>query len=139
MILAPPTDGGKAKIPKLKYKAGANEMIATMNKEKSKALASCFFPAKPEEHDLGEETKYPKVCKGVERITREQIREQLKKTKPLKALGPDGIPNIVLSRCADLLVDRLYVIYEATLERGLFYKPWKVSTMVVLQKPGKPR
>ncbi len=71
--MAPPTDRGKAKIPKLKHKVGGNETIASTNKEKSKALASCFFPTKPEECNLREETKYPKVCKGVGRITREQI------------------------------------------------------------------
>ncbi len=73
IILAPPTDGGKVKILKLKYKAGANEMIASTNEEKSKALASCFFPAKPKECNLKEETMYLKACKGVGRITREQI------------------------------------------------------------------
>jgi hypothetical protein len=64
---------------------------------------------------------------------------QLKSIKPYKAPGPDGIPNIVLSKCADLIVDRLFHIYKAMLERKLFYKPWKVSTTVVLRKPGKPR
>ena len=63
---------------------------------------------------------------------------QLKSIKPYKAPGPDGIPNIVLSSCADEIVDRLFYIYEAMLERGLLYKPWKASTTVVLRKPGKP-
>ncbi len=31
------------------------------------------------------------------------------------------------------------MIYKAMLERGLFYEPWKVSTMVMLQKLGKLR
>jgi len=73
MILAPPTDGGKVKILKLKHMIGGKEMTASMNNKKSKALAKCFFPAKPEKHDLGEVIKYPKACKGVGRITREQI------------------------------------------------------------------
>ena len=139
MTAAPPTDGGKAKIPKLKHRVDGGEVIASTNKEKSVALAKCFFPIKPQETEANAGMKFPKACKGVGSITREQIGEQLRKTKPFKAPGPDGIPNIVLSRCADIITDRLFYIYEAMLERGLLYNPWKVSTTVVLRKPGKPR
>jgi len=136
---ATPTDGGKAKIPKLEHRVDGEEAIASTNVEKSVALATCFFPAKPPECDTGAGVKFPTPCKGVGKITREQINEQLKRTKPYKAPGPDGIPNIVLSKCADILLDRLFYIYEAMLERGLLYEPWKVSTTIVLRKPGKPR
>jgi hypothetical protein len=138
MTMAPPTDGGKVKIPKLKHRVGDDEVTASTNEEKSIALAKCFFPIKPPEPGVRAEEKFPKACKGVGSITREQIHEQLRKMKPFKAPGPDGIPNIVLSRCADIISDRLFFIYEAMLEKGLFYSPWKVSTTVVLQKPGKP-
>ena len=139
LISAPPTDGGKAKIPKLKFKLGEVNMVASSNEEKSIALAKCFFPTKPQDRDTSKEVRYLKACKGVGKIIREQICEQLRRIKPFKAPGPDGIPNTVLSNCADILVDRLYFIYDAMLERGLQYKPWKISTTVVLRKPGKPR
>jgi hypothetical protein len=42
-------------------------------------------------------------------------------------------------RCADLLIDRLYYIYKAMVERNMHYAPWKTFTTVVLRKPGKPR
>jgi hypothetical protein len=109
-----------------------------MNEEKSAALARNFFPAKPQEGP-GTYGRPTKVCKGVGKITREQIRSQLRSIKPYKALGPDGIPNIMLSKCADLIIDRLLYIYEAMLERRLLYKLWKTSITVVLRKPGKPR
>ena len=73
------------------------------------------------------------------RITKEQIRRQLKRLRPYKAPGPDKIPNIVLSQCAEILTDRLWFIYSAILDRGLYYAPWKHFTTVVLRKPGKPR
>ncbi len=47
---------------------------------------------------------------------------QLKTTKPFKAPGLDGIPNIVLSNYANAIIDRLYYIYEAMLKRGILYK-----------------
>jgi hypothetical protein len=54
-----------------------------------------------------------------------------------KAPGPDSIPNIVLTKCADLLVDRLYYIYSAIYDKRLYYKPWKTFNTIVLCKPGK--
>ena len=139
MMTSAPTDGGKAKIPKLKHKVGEEETTASTNSEKSVALAKCFFPAKPQEQELQARVRYLRACKGVGKITREQILEQLRRTKLYKAPGPDGIPNIVLSSYANLIVDRLYYIYEAMLEKGLLYKPWKTSITVVLRKPGKLR
>jgi hypothetical protein len=82
---------------------------------------------------------YPPQCCRPDNVTREQIAQQTQKLKPYKAPGPDGIPNIVLLKCADILSDRLLHIYKAMLERNLHYAPWKTFTTVVLRKPGKPR
>lgn len=103
-------------------------------------LAKTFFPAKPTENAQDDnEQMYPNpVCK-MDKITREQIRKHLRKLKPYKAPGPDNIPNIVLSKCADLLIDRLYHIYTAMLQLDIYYNPWRQFTTVVLRKPGKPR
>ncbi|KAF8256357.1 hypothetical protein EI94DRAFT_1548185, partial [Lactarius quietus] len=57
--------------------------------------------------------------------------------KPYKATGPDSIPNILLTKCADTLMDRLFYIYRVMLEYNIFYAPWKLSTTVVLHKPNK--
>ena len=73
------------------------------------------------------------------KISKEQIQRQLKCLKPYKAPSPNGIPNIILSKCADLLVDRLRYIYSTILEKELCYDPWKQFTTVVLRKPGKLR
>ena len=91
MTTSAPTDGGKAKIPKLKHKVGDEDATASTNGKKSTALARCFFPAKPQEHKLQAGVRYSKACKGVGKIMREQILEQLRRTKPYKARGPDGI------------------------------------------------
>src|SRR5712671_6828585 len=72
-------------------------------------------------------------------ITADQVSSQLSKLKPYKAPGPDGIPNIVLTKCVDMLTCRLMHIYMCILELSLMFKPWKSFTMIVLRKPGKPR
>jgi ribonuclease HI len=138
-ISAPASDGAKARIPALKHKCGTQEVTATTNQEKSQALAKSFFPARPEDAGIDDNHEYPPACCAPDKVTKEQIEFQIRKLKPYKAPGPDGIPNIVLMRCADLLLDRLLHIYCAMLKRNLHYAPWKTFTTVVLRKPGKPR
>jgi len=138
-VTAPTTDGGKARIPVLKYKVERQEISARTNGEKSDALAKSFFPPKPAENADQTSTKYPQQCQGGVKITAEQIHKQLCKLKPYKAPGPDSIPNIVLMKCADILIDRLLSIYNTMFKRKLMYKPWKSFITVVLRKPGKPR
>jgi hypothetical protein len=72
-------------------------------------------------------------------ITREQVLRQLRRLKPYKAPGPDRIPNMVLTKCVNIITDRLLGIYSTMLEFDLQYKPWKHFTTMVLCKPGKPR
>jgi len=102
-------------------------------------LAKGFFPPKPAESMVKTSTKYPKQCQGGVKITADQIQKQLQKLKPYKAPGPDGILDVVLTKCADLLTNRLLNIYDTMFERKLMYKLWKTFTTVVLRKPGKPR
>ena len=103
-------------------------------------LASAFFPKKlANAAESAIQHEYPPpVCK-VNRVSQEQIKRQLKQLKPFKAVGPDGIPNIVLIRCTDLLVDRLWYIFNTILVKEIYYAPWKHFTTVVLRKLGKPR
>src|SRR4051794_34482494 len=61
----------------------------------------------------------------------------IKKLKPHKAPGPDGIPNVILMRCADTIVDHLYYIFRAMFELDAYPECWLQSTTVVLWKPGK--
>jgi hypothetical protein len=137
IISAPAGDGGKARIPTLKHTVSSQDAKAVTNDKKSNALAKNFFPPKPPEdasRQPGRQAKQRKVrCK----ITHKQITSKIGKLKPYKAPGPDGIPNIVLTKNAGLLTERLLPIYEAMFEQNLLYKPWKSFTTVVLRKPGK--
>ena len=135
---APSGDGGKSRIPVLKLMRDRQENTAVTNEEKSGMLASTFFPPKfPEEEPL--QFVYPKPVCQMSHVSREQIKRHLAKLKPYKAPGPDSIPNIVLTKCANCVLERLYHIYKAILNLGIYYDPWKLSTTVVLRKPGKPR
>ena len=103
-------------------------------------LAKVFFPPKPatcNENTQCELDEEP-ICKA-DTITRDQIRRALARLKPYKAPGPDSIPNIVLTRCADVLIDRLWYIFLAIWDRNMYYDPWMEFITVVLCKPRKPR
>lgn len=138
LVTTPHGNGGKTRIPALSYKEGEETHTASTNQEKECVLAKNFFPEKPCANDSLVGHKYPKACSCTGKVTQEQIRIQLCKLKPYKVPGPDGIPNIVLTKCADVIVERLFHIFSAMLEKGLIYKPWKEFNMVVLCKPGKP-
>ena len=101
-------------------------------------LATAFFPPRPSNVEPLHFV-YPKPACDFNPITKDQILRQLARLKPYKAPGPDGIPNIVLTKCANIIIDRLLPIYSAMIEKVIYYAPWKLSTTVVLRKPGKPR
>ena len=139
-VTAPTGDGGKTRIPDLEVTTRSGRNRASNNEEKSQMLAKTFFPQKPDTHKETTqcEPEEKPICKA-DTITRDQIKRALARLKPYKAPGPDGIPNIVLIRCADVLTDRLWYIYTAMWDRNMYYNPWKEFTTVVLRKPGKPR
>ncbi|KAH9993608.1 hypothetical protein BJV77DRAFT_919975, partial [Russula vinacea] len=140
-ISATTTDGNNTRIPVLRKQSGESERKATTNEEKSEMLVEMFFPtSNPATADAEQvcESEIEPACE-MDKLTRDQISRHLAKLKPYKAPGPDGIPNIVLTKCADLLIDRLYYIFRAMLDRGLFYELWKKFTTIVLRKPGKPK
>jgi ribonuclease HI len=130
------------RIPTLKTKTGEVETEAISNEDKSKVLAKTFFPSKRtdiETNPAPEEEDAPEPVIEMDPLTIDQVTKHLAKLKPYKAPGPDGIPNVVLTKCADLLADRLLYIYDAMIIREIFYEPWKEFTTVVLRKPGKPK
>ena len=105
-ITAPVSDRGKTTIPVLWQQSARIERTANLNQDKSIMLAGTLFPKKLVNTVVeAEKNEYlPPACKA-HKILKEQVRRQLKWLKPYKAPGPDGIPNIVLMQCADLLID----------------------------------
>jgi len=132
-------DSRKTRIPVLIHKVREVEEQANTNQDKGRVLVKGFFPAKPPVNNTLDKLSYLPECKSEGVITTEQIHVQLKRLKLYKALGPDGITNIVLTKSTDLIIERLAHIYQAMLRGSLMYKPWKEFITVILRKPGKPR
>jgi hypothetical protein len=138
-IKEPAGDGGCPRIPTLKTRN--DDGITTHvndNGDKAALFARTFFPLPPPIHEDQEHFDYPEPLQNPPQISPEQVQRHITKLSPYKAHVPDGIPNVVLQRCTDILIERLTYIFRVIFELNLYYDPWREFTTVVLMKPGKP-
>ena len=139
-IKSPIGDGGAPRIPTLKVKNDDGTTTEVNdNEEKAKTFAKTFFPPPPAqaEQDAQQEA-YQDPLPNPPPPNIQQIERIIKKLSPYKVPGPDGIPNIVLQKCFNILANHLLFIYQAILELEEFYDPWREFTTIVLRKPDKP-
>ena len=135
------TDGGKTRIPTLTLHLSEPDQpttVAMTNEEKSMMLSTLMFPARPENVTLQEES-YDEPLPNPWIITESQIRCHISQLSPYKAPGPDGIPNIMLKKCAKLILPYLLQIFRAVLSLNIYPDQWREIETCVLRKPGKPR
>ena len=128
------TDGGKTRIPTLTLHLSEPDWpatVATTNEEKSMMLATLMFPARPESVTLQEES-YDEPLPNPQIITESQIRRHISRLSPYKAPGPDGIPNIVLKKCAKLILPYLLQIFRAVLSLNIYPDQWREIETCVL-------
>ncbi|KAL1746881.1 hypothetical protein HDZ31DRAFT_61821 [Schizophyllum fasciatum] len=136
----PSTDSGKTRIPTLKAsgREGGGEMEATSNQEKAQVLSSSFFPPKPPDFYIPP-TTYPEPLPDPPPIHLEQIRRHVRRLKPYKMYGSDGIQNIVLKKCLHIIENHLLHLFRAVISLDVYSDDWRECTTVVLRKPGRAR
>ena len=138
-IKEPAGDGGCPRIPTLKSKnEQGDDVIINSNDDKAKIFARTFFPPPPQIPAAQEHYEYPDPLPDPPQISKDQVQRHIAKLSPYKAHGPDGIPNVVLQRCVDILSGRLTCIFRAVMNLNTYYDPWREFTTVVLRKPAKP-
>jgi len=138
-ITTPYGDGGRTSIPALKiHSPNGTSLEAITNDEKSHALACAFFPPPPASSTVPQGYNYPPAVEQFAPFTEQEVARAISNTTPFKAPGPDGICNIVFKKCKEQLVPYLTHLFNATMELGTYYDPWREFTTVVLRKPGKP-
>lgn len=69
--------------------------------------------------------------------TPDTIKSILRKVKPWKAPGPDGIPAGLLKACGDPLLETLSHITNASFKLATFPRCFRDAQVVVIKKPGK--
>jgi hypothetical protein len=84
----------------------------TEAREKAEVFRRTFFP-RPLAADL-EDMQDAQYAGQIDLppITEKEILEAIKLTSPLKAPGPDGLPNRVLQATADTIVDHLVSVFN---------------------------
>ncbi|QRV81763.1 Reverse transcriptase from transposon X-element protein [Ceratobasidium sp. AG-Ba] len=132
------TDGGRARIPNLKYtNPSGHPTVARDNASKSKVLLDAFFPAPPAPSD-DPDPPFLAPVDDLPELTVEDVRNAILDLKPHKAPGPDGLPACVYIEGVDLLAPYLHRAFLVSLREGLYPSTWRHSRTVVLRKPGKP-
>ena len=81
------------------------------------ALAKTFFPPPPTTPVIPA-SAYPEPTKPYGIFTHNDIWCAISKLKPFKAPSVNGIQNVVLQKCANVILDYIYYIYRAILELG---------------------
>jgi hypothetical protein len=72
-------------------------------------------------------------------ITAEKVRKQIKKLKPTRAAGPDGISAKLLQNCTDEISPVLATIYRKSLKEGATPAEWKTANVVPIFKKGSKK
>jgi hypothetical protein len=112
-IKKPIRDGGSPRIPTLKVKnANSTEVEVNDNKEKTTHFAKSFFPPPLANSSIPHDYIYPQPLPNPPKITMDQIKCQVQRLAPYKAPGPDGIPNIVILKCFDLISEYLLTSFR---------------------------
>ena len=132
-----PSDYSDVHIPALHIISNGMPDLADSNEQKVKALANSFFSPPPNTSYVPPHQEYPTPLKGPRFFSKERIRQVIRSLSPYKAPGPDKIPNIVLMKCADMLIDHLFYIFRAVFKLTVYHPRWLESITLVLRKIGK--
>jgi len=105
--------------------------------EKAEIFKRAFFPSPPEA-EIGdiENAIYPDRI-TMPPITEQEVERAIQEASPLKAPGPDGIPNRALQLAATWIKPHLSAIFNQSLNLGYCPQHFRESTTVVLRKQGK--
>ena len=111
-----PTDYSNVEIPSLRTVTNNNlPSTADDNAAKAATLAKSFFPPLPTFSRVLPNTDYPPPLKGVCYFSRACICQVISSLSPYKAPGPDQIPNVVLIKCCNSIIDHLFYVLEWSL------------------------
>src|SRR5882724_2687321 len=99
-------------------------MAAELNEDKCKLLWATLFPKLERDDTSHTDIVYPTPKFKFHWVTNEQIHREITRLGPFKAPRLDGIPNIMLIRCTDLLVPHLGPLYQVTFELDVYLDSW---------------
>lgn len=124
--------------------------LATSDKNKSEAIADVFEQVHHLTRDLSDlqtirlvNRSYNQVLtqdinkSTIKLVSNEELTDIIKKLKPKKAPGLDGIQNIILKNLNKKAKVQLIYILNACLKLSYFPSQWKKAKVLPFKKPGK--
>ena len=108
-----------------------------------KRLTDVHFPAAtqgvtPFQHDSRHKLDTDEICTRYEDwIDEPLVRKALKRFKPNKAAGPDGMKPVVFQHLPDNAIKTLTIIYKACVALAHTPRAWRRTKVIFLPKPGK--
>jgi len=137
-LIDEPSDHYQSCIPNLRHTPTDELPNSQPNNAKSQLLYETFFKPAPNVLPTHANEEYPEPPTCFANITNDQISRAIKKLSPYKAPGLNGTCNTVFVNCSEELIPHMGPIFRATFDLKLYPEEWKLSTTVVLRKPGCP-
>ena len=137
----PLSDGGRACIPTLSMKDHNGQTIKEVltDEDKAKNFINIFFPSRPPSLPaLADDSSPPPEPLKFSMPAPHQVKNHINKIKLQSAPDPNGIPNIVLKQCAEILVPLLLCCIKGIINIGNFPRAWRSWKTVVLCKIACP-
>ncbi|CAG9136268.1 unnamed protein product [Plutella xylostella] len=75
-------------------------------------------------------------CIGLLSFSEYDVMRQIKRLDIFKGAGPDGTPPVFIKRCGTVLALPLTIIYNQSLNTGVFPTEWKKARIVPVYKKG---
>ena len=73
---------------------------------------------------------------AIPHISEEAVELILRELDPNKAVGPDGIPTVILKECWRTLVPSITKMFNNSLKTGTFPDCWKIANICPVFKKG---
>jgi hypothetical protein len=132
-----PSNYSSAQVPTLKMSLNNVPGTAKDNVAKAKALTDSFFPPPPSSCWVPLDATYPPLLRGARGFSQARMCQVTQSLSPYKVPGPDKIPNVMLIKCCEALINHLYFIFKAVFKFNTYHPQWLKSITLVLHKIGK--
>lgn len=111
-----------------------NPALTLTEEKKTEIFQQLFIEDKEEELPRA---RREGLEENVPPVTADELEEALKRMKPGKAPGPDGVPPEAVKELVKSSSEKFREVFDGLLRRGDFPEEWKTSKLVLLEKPRK--